>query len=142
MLTAQTAVVALLLGTAVAVHRLRKRLVVLTVEGDSMAPAIRHGDRLLSRVVAFGDLVVGDVVALRTPGRVAPSDQEVIVKRIVALPGDAVPEGIPVAEVIVPGGRLLVLGDHSRRSSDSRAFGFVAGSDVVGVVIRRIGAAE
>jgi hypothetical protein len=62
-----------------------------------------------------------------------------IVKRVAALPGDDVPRSVrdAVTEATVPAGRLVLLGD-SRASADSRAWGFAAVEDVLGVVVAEL----
>ncbi|MCQ0009633.1 S26 family signal peptidase [Actinomadura madurae] len=42
------------------------------------------------------------------------------------------------ADVTVPDGRLLVLGDNPDRSLDSRHYGYLSGDGVLGVVVRRL----
>ena len=85
------------------------RLVV--VDGDSMRPTLEPGDRL---VVLRLPPRVGDLVALQREGRV-------LVKRVVALDGD----------------QLVVHGDNAAASTDSRTFGPVAPSAVLGRVVYR-----
>jgi signal peptidase I len=64
------------------------------------------------------------------------SPDELMVKWAVAVPGDAVPCGIPVTERTVPAGKLVVLGDNVDHSFDSRRAGFLSAAEVVGVVVR------
>ncbi len=78
-----------------AIAVLRTRLLLVKVHGSSMAPGYEDGDLLLARRVspshawrAGEDLVfarTGDVV-------VPPGDPACLVKRVCAVPGDAVPE--------------------------------------------------
>lgn len=106
---------------------------------------------------------------LRVAGLVPESADENVVKRVVGLPGDHVSwkrgdagitvNGVQVSEpylypgdapsqepfdVVVPEGRLWVLGDHRSRSADSRAHqdgpgaGFVSVDDVVGRAEARV----
>ncbi|KAI0347369.1 LexA/Signal peptidase [Trametopsis cervina] len=62
----------------------------------------------------------GDIVALR-----APSDSKLIVKRIIALPGDTVKTlpPYPDFEVVIPEGHMWVEGDEPFKSEDSNTFG-------------------
>jgi nickel-type superoxide dismutase maturation protease len=92
------------------------RLVV--VEGTSMAPGLLPGDRLLVLALRARP---GDVVALRDP-----RDGRVIVKRVAAVEGDAV----------------TVLGDDADRSTDSRTFGPVARSALLGRAVYRYAPAD
>ena len=96
---------------------------------------------------------------LQSIGAVQPSTEEYI-KRVVALPGETVegrdghvfvngrelvepylPAGAttsPFAPVKVPAGRLWVMGDNRTNSSDSRVFGTIRRSSVVGRAILRV----
>ena len=87
------------------------RLVV--VDGESMRPALAHGDRLL---VLRLPVRVGHVVALRHPRQ-----DQVIVKRVAAIDGDAV----------------TVLGDNADHSTDSRSFGPVPRTTIIGRAVYR-----
>jgi nickel-type superoxide dismutase maturation protease len=98
-----------------AVLCVRPRRVV--VDGPSMEPTLRRGDRLV--VVRRMRLRAGDVVAVRDPGH-AP---RLLVKRVVARSGDEV----------------VVAGDNPALSTDSRTFGPVPRRAVVGRVVYRYG---
>ena len=122
----------------------RRRFFVVTVEGPSMEPTYHPDDRLLVRRCSGESVPRGAVVAFRPP----PQDASLgtlpplLVKRAVATAGDAVPGSIDPAVLqapgpVVPPGRLLVLGD-SPRSLDSKTWGYLPVSAVVGVVVRRI----
>lgn len=128
------------------------------VESDSMAPTLHSGDRLLVLHGAAG-VRRGDVVVLHDPR----GDGD-LVKRVVALGGDRVSiedgvlvlDGVPVVEPytdpqqidgvfhrprLVPPGEVFVLGDHRRDSLDSRDFGTVPVTELVGRVVWRVGPA-
>ncbi|MEV4258987.1 S26 family signal peptidase [Spirillospora sp. NPDC049652] len=132
----------------------RRRLVVVTVDGWSMAPTFRDGDRVLVRRRALADVRRGDVVVLEPPDtpdyRSAPPSGTASaavadgtggpvwnVKRVAALPGDPVPSGVPGEGGTVPSGRLVVLGDNPD-SVDSRQRGPYPGDRLLGVVLRRL----
>jgi len=83
----------------------------VVVDGDSMQPALSPGDRLL--VIRLRPRV-GDVVALRHRDRT-------IVKRVAAIDGDAV----------------TVLGDNVDGSTDSRTFGPVPRTSLLGRAVYR-----
>jgi signal peptidase I len=138
---------------------LRRAYVVVTVTGDSMRPTLDPGDRVLVRRtplrrVRRGQLVVvanpatgqPDNPGLRMPddpGPRMPDDPPWLVKRAAAVPGDAVPEEVPGLRAIgdgrVPDGRLVILGDNTDRSFDSRRAGYFAADTLLGVVVRRLG---
>jgi signal peptidase I len=134
----------LVLGAALgfvagAVLLARRRLLLVTVEGESMAPTYTAGDRVVVRRATLAGVRRGAVVVLAAPAGGAPGDPPLLVKRAVAVPGDPVPAGIPVPDRVVPPGRLVVLGDNAGRSADSRVVGFIPAADVVGVALRPAG---
>ncbi|MFB4314949.1 S26 family signal peptidase [Actinomadura sp. 21ATH] len=155
-----------LLAVAVLVGWVRRRYLVTTVDGPSMEPALRSGDRLLVRRtrrtqrVRAGQIVVvrirpptlaapppdapepgGEAVAL--PARREHPDGLLLVKRAIAVAGDPVPvDRVPClresGETAVPPGALVVLGDNADSSWDSRDYGFVRAGQFVGVAVRRL----
>jgi signal peptidase I len=123
----------------------RRRFLIIDVTGDSMAPGLVHGDRLLVRRTRRFR-VGGIVVAHHQRGgpRGAPADSAAttwLVKRVAALPGDPVPESVVPAVGTdtqrVPDGMTVLLGENPQ-SVDSRLWGFVPLNDVEGVVVRRL----
>ncbi|MDF3299488.1 S26 family signal peptidase [Streptomyces tropicalis] len=120
---------------------LRSRLALFRVTGSSMAPAVADGDRLLVRRTAR--VRHGDAVVFRDPFPLGDGDEALarLVKRVSALPGDPVPPevrgvvGAPVGGRVPPGS-LVVRGD-AVRTQDSRHFGHVAESALLGVVLTR-----
>lgn len=118
---------------------LRRRLLVVTVLGVSMEPTYRSGDRLLVRRSRLKAIRTGQIVVVQLSGA-TPGDSTAgrLVKRAVAVPGDPVPPQIPIADQIVPEGRLLVLGDNPARSNDSRRLGYIPADALIGVVLRPI----
>jgi nickel-type superoxide dismutase maturation protease len=92
------------------------------VEGDSMAPAFRAGERLLMYRWAYrGHLPrAGDVVLLEDPER----EGHVLLKRVAFDPDPATRA-------------VYVLGDDSGASRDSRHFGEVPASSIIGKVWRK-----
>lgn len=104
------------------------------VEGPSMEPTLRAGDRVLVDLWTFRNRPPrrGDVVVVRGPG------DEDLVKRIgpEPYPGD---DSYPPA--VVPAGPLehsfVVLGDNPAQSNDSRAFGRIPAHRVRGRVAWR-----
>lgn len=112
------------------------------VTGPSMLPTLRPGDRILVLPVPPRLLRRGDVVVVRDPRR---PDRETV-KRVAGLPGQRIrpPPAPPTrpttrdAVIDVPEGHLLVLGDNPALSTDSRAFGPVPTSHLVGRVVARL----
>lgn len=132
-----------LAGTAVALVWARRRLVAVTVVGESMEPALRSGDRVLVRRTTPARLRLGDVVVVTaSPGPAGPPGRtRWMVKRIAALPGHGVPQAVvgTVRMSRVPSGRLVLLGDNAALSVDSRLAGFYGTERVLGRVVRRLG---
>jgi signal peptidase I len=122
---------------------LRIRFVIIRVSGDSMLPALRHGDRVLVRRTSFPRLRRGQIVVFAPPKWLpfATEDPPWLIKRIEALPGDAVPSGVPVGEARdgrVPSGHFVAFGDNAVRSYDSRRTGFFPAEALLGVLVRRM----
>lgn len=144
---AALAAASLITGFAVA----RRILVVVRVTGTSMLPAFGPDDRVLVRRGAGGRLRPGRVAVLAEPADVlswrlappaAPGLDEVtwVIKRIAAVPGDSVPGSVREAASradIVPAGMLVVLSDNPA-GNDSRRWGFIPVSRVLGPVVLRI----
>lgn len=135
------------------------RLVHIT--SDGMYPTLKPGDTVAFDTRAYIDHPPkrGDIVLLIAPG--APS--HVLVKRIIAVPSDRLRiangvvfiNGTPISEPylaeawtvnnswpadgmeqLIPPNEYFVLGDNRNHSSDSRAFGTVSRSDILGKLIR------
>jgi len=133
------------------------------VKGVSMEPTFQSGDYILTSKISykFKPIERGDVVVFNSPKN--PNIE--YIKRIIGLPGDKImvkngevyvndqilPETYISAKtnlwdggflkegepIIVPDNYLFVMGDNRPRSSDSREFGPIPISSVVGVVIYR-----
>ncbi|WP_189163434.1 S26 family signal peptidase [Sphaerisporangium melleum] len=151
----------------------RRRFFRVTVIGNSMRPTYTPGDRLLARRSDLNNLERGQAVVIKQPigpspraadhgvgpfairwgnRRLARSSQpnvprsrmgHLAVKRVVALPGDPLPQEIQKAfshtlPERIPRGRFAVLGDNSEGSVDSRVYGLVPEDAVRGVIIRRL----
>lgn len=116
----------------------RRRLVAVTVVGESMAPTLHAGDRVLVARTSLRGVRRRQVVVFAHPGG-AVDDPPWLVKRVVALPGDVVPESVPgLAGDRVPAGRFVVLGDNAAKSLDSRRVGHLPADALLGVVLRRL----
>lgn len=117
---------ALVLGvTGLAVFAATRWLAVpWSVQGPSMDPTLKDGDRVIVEVwsLARRPPEIGDVVLLEGPGGVP------LVKRVAVPPRD-VPQGREPS--------IWVLGDNASESSDSRDFGLIPVRRVRGRVIWR-----
>lgn len=139
--------VAILIRTFVMAH--------FRVEGTSMLDTVHPGDRVFVNKLSyrFGDPKRGDVVVLHEL-----QGERDLIKRVIALPGETVEiqdcqvlidgevhpepylsESVRADErwcnedpVTVPDGSLFVMGDNRPASADSRYFGPIPETDVVG----------
>lgn len=137
--------------TALSGRRLRRRVMVVSIIGDSMSPTFGSGDRVLVVRSRPQRLRVGDVIVL-APNATAPrplpgglvvesgAEAGWLIKRVAAMPGDRVPGPVTsrVPGALVGPGRLVVLGDNPRVSYDSRHAGAITFDQVVGRVARRL----
>ncbi len=90
-----------------------------------MTPTLWPGDFLVA--VARRNPRGGSLVVVEHPDRAGVE----MIKRVAGVPGDRV-DGRPL-----PPGRYWVLGDHPGRSTDSRTFGPVDRSAILGVLTLR-----
>jgi signal peptidase I len=100
----------------------------IAVEGDSMEPAFRAGDRLIA--TRRGRVRVGLVVVAEHPGRPAFE----LIKRVRYGPGDLTPAADTLGD-----DEYWIEGDRPERSTDSRQFGPVDRHAIRGVVRFRYG---
>ncbi len=150
--------VVLLLVLVGALGLVRATLVVpVRVDSASMEPTFAPGDVVLvsQRAPAVKDVGHGDLVVFRSP-----EDGRRTVKRVVGVGGDVLVlldgvltvNGAPVSEpyvdpdlvdgyysatFTVPDGGVFVLGDNRTNSIDSRDYGPIDGSDLLGRVLLR-----
>jgi len=133
------------------------------VKGESMVPSFQNGDYILTSKITykFRNYQRGDVVVFKSPKN---PDIDYI-KRIIGLPGDrilfkgsqvyvnnkqitekyiAAPNNLWDAgfakegqEVTIPEESLFVMGDNRPHSSDSREFGLISTSSIIGHVFYR-----
>jgi signal peptidase I len=128
-----------IIGTALV---LRARFVAVRVEGASMEPVLRAGDRVLVRRVRLERVRAGQVVVFAPPTSelAVAGNPPWRIKRAVALPGDPVPHarvpGLPQSDRQVPAGWFVALGDNAAHSHDSRTLGYIEAEALLGVVVR------
>jgi signal peptidase I len=139
--------VALAAAAVVGVWWLRRNWAVITVEGPSMEPTFHQGDRVAVRRTPGFTVSAGDVVVIeRRDTLPAQHGQPVrawdgpswMIKRVGAVAGEPVPDGIPVTDAVVPAGQLVLLGDNAEASIDSRMIGYFSADLVLGGVARRM----
>jgi signal peptidase I len=132
-------------AVAVAIAAARCLFLITTVDGTSMEPTLRSGDRLLVRRTKR--VRPGQVVVFRFAELIdaeARRSRSYQVKRAVAVPGDRLPARweFPdihrIAGTVVPRGSFVVLGDNREVSWDSRHHGLVRRDRFVGVMIRHL----
>jgi signal peptidase I len=130
----------------------RRVFALVTVTGDSMAPALAPGDRVLVCRAPIGRLRRGQLAVVEVPGadgyqgpppRGRVDRREWMIKRVAAVPGDTRPDNILPATAgppggLVPPGKFVVLGDNAVWSHDSRHIGYIPGDRLLGVAIRRV----
>ncbi len=138
---------------AAAAFLVRRRWTVVRVRGGSMEPALHDGAVLLARRWTGRPPCRGDIVVLRRPPVVAVPPGATLVhrapgvppcpgegwliKRVVAVPGDPVPPGVPNTEPgPVPQGTVIVYGD--RPGLDSRLFGPAPIGTIHATVVRAL----
>ena len=144
-------------GAIAAVLVLRSAVTAYVIRSGSMDPTLRVGDRVLvSRFhYQFTSPKRGDVVVFADPRdggatgerrlaagqpnvrrRMLSRRRRVLIKRVVAVAGDAVWAGRVArtrrGPLQVPQGSVFVVGDDLERSRDSRSFGPVDVAEVVG----------
>ncbi|MFC8718023.1 S26 family signal peptidase [Kitasatospora sp. NPDC057198] len=119
---------------------LRRTLVRLRVSGASMEPTLRDGQRVL--YLRAGRLAArpGRIVVAAVPAHLRGGRRSLVVKRVAAVAGQPMPPevcaaaGLPAGSE-VPRGQVVLLGDNPGASHDSRSWGPVAASGVVGTVL-------
>ncbi len=134
-----------LLCVLVFVIFLSQNFTTVEVKGPSMEPTFREKDHVLTSKAYWlvGDLKRGDIVVLRSRDKAG----DYYIKRINRVGGEVVdfinlPDSYSITsgEFVVPEGEYYVLGDNRPVSEDSRAFGPVKKSEIIGkVVIIRFG---
>jgi len=139
-------ILAIAFALGATIWQLRRRYLVVTVVGQSMRPTLRHGQKLLARRwrpggASYGRLRRSEIIVFVPPAGAAQgfhNDLTYRVKRVVAIAGDPVPSWLPVLPGVpvlerVPPGAVVVRGDNPR-SEDSRTYGWVAETSILGLV--------
>lgn len=124
-------------GLALLAVRLRRTYLVIRVHGDSMAPTLTDGDRLLSRRTDLAELRNGQIAVVVSP---RPTGSHYLIKRVAAVPGDPVPAQVRwvVGDDVVPDGRFVLIGDNTEASFDSREHGYFHAADLHAVTVRKL----
>lgn len=127
--------VALVGMAGVLVALLRRRYAIVVVEGESMLPTLRAGDRLLLRRVPPNRIRTGQIVVIGSRAKYAGL-APLTIKRVVARAGEPVPATMDDAHpgAVVPPGYVAALGDNPAASLDSRQCGYVAQNRIQGVI--------
>lgn len=111
----------------------------VVVSGPSMMPTLRSGDRILASKAYWlvGGIRRKDIVVIKDENATG-----YIIKRVVFLPGETVdfynaPRNWPLRNgpFVVPADSYYVLGDNREVSEDSRIFGPVDKSRIIGKVV-------
>ena len=158
----------IILVVAVSVSMLVRTYVVqqFSIPSGSMEPTLNVGDRILvdKLSVAWGSIHRGDIVVFRHPPKAlttcAPPVEPIFIKRVIGLPGDVLtskgstiyvdgkalkqtwqttsPFGPAIGRVVVPANHYFMMGDNRGSSCDSRYWGTVPRSDIIGKAFVKI----
>ena len=150
---------------ALGVSFLMRTFVIQTffIPSGSMEPTLQIGDRIIvSKLsVEFGTIHRGDIIVFKAPPAEHCGDPVTdLVKRVIGLPGDHLtskgntiyvngspldetwthyePLGQAIGNVTVPANSYFMMGDNHPNSCDSRMWGTVPRSDIIGKVFLRI----
>lgn len=144
-----------------AVALARATLVVVTVVGQSMTPALQTGDRVLVlRYWPSGRLRIGHIVLVwpwgMAPSGPKPFSETPYIKRIIGLPGDTLVTSLVELNDFhrrresaahdsngqrvwhIPPGHVFVRGDNPLRGFDSLSWGPIPFRGVLGIVIKTL----
>ncbi|MHB1208624.1 MAG: signal peptidase I [Acidimicrobiales bacterium] len=158
----------IILVVAVSVSMLVRTYVVqqFSIPSGSMIPTLQVGDRILvdKLGVELGTINRGDIVVFRHPPKAlttcAPPVEPIFIKRVIGLPGDVItskgstiyvngkalkqtwqttsPFGPAIGRVVVPANHYFMMGDNRGESCDSRYWGTVPRSAIIGKAFLRI----
>ena len=128
----------LLFSLALAIF-LSKKFTTIEVDGTSMVPTLKdHEKVLVSKAYWFiGAIRDKDIIVIKDPG--GPG---VIIKRVVRVAGEDLPAywrpreaSVLAPHYFIPENQVFVMGDNRPVSEDSRMFGPVDMSQVIGKVV-------
>ena len=132
-----------------------------SIPSGSMNPTLWKGNHVVvdKLSVDFGTINIGDIVVFKAPPGVkrdCGDNYTDLVKRVIGLPGDRLTSvgntiyvngtplnqkwthytkiGVAIGRVTVPKGQYFMMGDNHVDSCDSRAWGTVPRSDIMGKV--------
>lgn len=117
----------------------RMNFTTVEVSGDSMLPTLKSGKRVLvsNAYWLVGKIARGNIVVIRNE-----ENNEYIIKRVFRLAGENVDSynapnswRLESGPYTVPPDSIYVLGDNRAVSEDSRKFGAVEASKVIGKVV-------
>lgn len=137
-----------------------------TVSGVSMLPTLQPADELIVEKVSkwFGGVARGDIITVHKEDPSLRDGEANIIKRVIGLPGERVEvhdgvvfiDGVQLEEpylaentqttafkeeyanILLGDDEYYVMGDNRPQSLDSRRFGSVKKSDIIGEVLVRI----
>lgn len=145
-----TIVIAILLSLLVRTYVAEARW----IPSESMLPTLKVGDRLIIDKISFkiNGVERGDIVVFNIP-ETADNDEKVLIKRVIGLPGEtiSVKSGIvyinerslnepyifekpkdDFGPYVIPDDSLFVMGDNRNKSYDSRYWGPLPISNLIG----------
>jgi signal peptidase I len=135
------------------------------VPSSSMTPTLDIGDRILVNKLSvdFGTVNIGDIVVFKAPPKVKTicgDDVADLVKRVIGVPGDTLYSegntiyvngqpldqnwtvyktlGVPIKRITLKKNMYFMMGDDHAGSCDSRYWGPVPRSDLIGKVFFKI----
>jgi signal peptidase I len=134
------------------------------IPSKSMNPTLRVGDRILVNKlsVRFGTINPGDIIVFKAPPAEHCDDGNItdLVKRVIGTPGQTLTSkgntvyvngqplkepwtyfptlGPPIKKITLKANQYFVMGDNRANSCDSRFWGTVPRSDIIGKAFFRI----
>jgi signal peptidase I len=133
------------------------------IPSGSMEPTLKIGDRIIVNklAVSFGTIHIGDIVVFKAPPKENCGEPVTdLVKRVIGVPGDTLtskgntiyvnnqplnetwthnePLGQPITKITLKSNMYFMMGDNHSDSCDSRMWGPVPRSDIIGKAFVRI----